>query len=283
LQSLYSAKGIAGNIIPAIATTNAICAGLQILQAFKILKQQLTLEQQRTGKERSTATKTTTTLDQLQLAQCCWYVNCIRNRTRNGLYLTAGNLESPNPNCFVCKNAIIPLALNIKEWTLQDFLQRIVKQRLGFEAPTLMLNGDFIWEEGDGAEDDYQVNLPKTLTALPCGGIQHGTVLEIDDSSQNLTIQVSVTHQDVWEGDEVPDFPFTVGNMPFQNQPEKEKVAAPVTAANDDDDDDVVVIMTKKKVTTQGDKKKRSAEDTDEERTAKKQKTNAQEVIEIDD
>merc|ERR1719162_1714626 len=46
LQSLYSAKGIAGNIIPAIATTNAICAGLQILQAFAILKKQVEQKKQ---------------------------------------------------------------------------------------------------------------------------------------------------------------------------------------------------------------------------------------------
>ena len=36
-SSLYTAKGIAGNIIPAIATTNAIVAGLQILELYKIL------------------------------------------------------------------------------------------------------------------------------------------------------------------------------------------------------------------------------------------------------
>ena len=31
VQSLYEAKGTAGNIIPAIATTNAIIAGLQVI------------------------------------------------------------------------------------------------------------------------------------------------------------------------------------------------------------------------------------------------------------
>ncbi|KAG7354221.1 UBA/THIF-type NAD/FAD binding protein [Nitzschia inconspicua] len=254
LQSLYSAKGIAGNIIPAIATTNAICAGLQILQAFKILKQQLLLEQQQ--KDRA----------ELQLGKTCLYVNCIRNRTRNGLYLTASALEDPNPNCFVCKNAVIPLALNVEEWTLQDFLERIVKKRLGFEEPTLMLQGDFIWEEGDGAEDDYQVNLPKKLTALPCGGIQHGTVLEIDDNSQNLSIQVSVTHQDVWEGDEVPDFPFSVGNMPVKKKEEEkptssESASAAAVAKPTDDDDDVVEIIDDDEVTTSGGDRKRPAED----------------------
>ena len=114
LQSYYSAKGIAGNIIPAIATTNAICAGLQILQAFAILKAQLEKRE--------------------SLKDSCYYINCIRNRTRNGLYLTASKLEDPNPNCFVCKNATIPLTLNVNEWTLERFLEIIVKKKLGFEV-----------------------------------------------------------------------------------------------------------------------------------------------------
>ena len=41
LQSKFDTKAIAGNIIPAIATTNAIIAGLIVLEAFKILAGQL--------------------------------------------------------------------------------------------------------------------------------------------------------------------------------------------------------------------------------------------------
>ena len=37
-QSFYDSKGIAGNIIPAIATTNAIVAGLQVVELLKILE-----------------------------------------------------------------------------------------------------------------------------------------------------------------------------------------------------------------------------------------------------
>jgi ubiquitin-like 1-activating enzyme E1 B len=69
LQSLYSAKGIAGNIIPAIATTNAICAGLQILECFQILQQQLLLEEQGKDKKKD-----------LRLKESCCYVNCLRNK-----------------------------------------------------------------------------------------------------------------------------------------------------------------------------------------------------------
>ena len=292
LQSLYSAKGIAGNIIPAIATTNAICAGLQILQAFSILKQQL--EQKKTTKD-------------LNVGASCYYINCIRQRTRNGLYLTASPLEKPNPNCFVCKNAIIPLTLNVEEWTLKDFLAKIIKARLGFEEPTLMLQGDFIWEEGDGAEAEFEMNLPKKLSGLPCGGIQHGTVLEIDDNSQNLSIQVAITHQETWEGDEVPDFPFVVGALPpkkaqapTQSSDDSKDAGASNTVASgvndDDDDDDVVLIIDEDEDEKGGDAKesgKRSIDEavaSNEEKPAKKAKTEISggedvevEVIEIDD
>ena len=37
LLSFHDAKGVAGNIIPAIATTNAIVAGVQVLQAVRLL------------------------------------------------------------------------------------------------------------------------------------------------------------------------------------------------------------------------------------------------------
>ena len=38
LHSLFEAKGIAGNIVHAVATTNAIVAGLIVIEAIKVLK-----------------------------------------------------------------------------------------------------------------------------------------------------------------------------------------------------------------------------------------------------
>lgn len=308
LQSLYSAKGIAGNIIPAIATTNAICAGLQVLQAFSILKQQVELKKKKEVDPSAT----------LQLAGACHYINCIRNPTRNGLFVTASPLEPPNPDCFVCRNAVIPLTLNVNEWTLQDLLTKIVKGRLGFEEPTLMLQGDLIWEEGDGAdEDEFKSNLPKLLPSLPCGGIHNGTVLEIDDNSQDLSIQVTVTHQDVWgkgdDDDEVPDFPFVVGNLPTHAKKTTNTTTDDIDVKEDDGDkkpaaktdttvatgpegsvvdDDVVLIIEEEEEEDASDevsqKEVSSKRDNEnggngEERPTKKARIEKVEVIEIDD
>lgn len=41
LQSLFEAKGIAGNIVHAIATTNAVIAGLIVLQSIKLLEKDI--------------------------------------------------------------------------------------------------------------------------------------------------------------------------------------------------------------------------------------------------
>lgn len=106
IQSLYSAKGIAGNIIPAIATTNAIVAGLQVLQCFHILKAQLNSSRNSDG---------TIDDEKSNLKKTCRYTYCLRDKTRKGYYLQPTTLPDPNPNCFVCRNAIISLTLNTQE------------------------------------------------------------------------------------------------------------------------------------------------------------------------
>jgi hypothetical protein len=171
------------------------------------------------------------------------------------LYLTASKFEAPNPNCFVCKNATIPLPLNVNEWTLKQFLSTVVKEKLGFEDPTVMLQGGFIWEEGSVADSkEFMPNLPKTFAKLPCGGIQHGTILELDDASQNLTIQVSVSHKEHWDDANEEEFPFVVGALPSPKKvpplevaeaaakPQQEQPAA-TTMTTTADNDDVVLVL----------------------------------------
>ena len=239
LQSLYSAKGIAGNIIPAIATTNAMAAGLQILQAIRLLESD-------------------------DLSQCS-YINCLRQPTRNGLLLTAAQLEPPNPQCFVCSNATVTLRLHIPNWTLQDLIDRVFKHELGFHEPMLSLEGDIFWEEGADADTEtFQVNGTKPLSALPHGGIVDGAVVQVEDFSQDLSVDVVVQHQETWgdlaEEDEPDPLKYVLGGAKPQasrSEPEAAKV-------DDDDDDEPIVVL--------GDRK-RPADDTNEERPTKRTKT----------
>ncbi|KAL3780881.1 hypothetical protein ACHAW5_001348 [Stephanodiscus triporus] len=185
IQSMYDAKGMAGNIIPAIATTNAIVAGLQVLQVFHVLRAQLDVK--KNGGEGG------------KLKECCRYIYCLRDKTRKGYLLQPTTLPDPNPECFVCRNAIVSLALNTNEWTLDMLLKRVVKKELGFAEPTVMIGEDIVYEEGEDIDpSEYAANLAKKMVDLPGGGAGHGSVLRIEDFTQDLEVEVSVSHRDCW-------------------------------------------------------------------------------------
>ena len=80
----HDAKGIAGNIIPAIATTNAIVAGIQVQYAIRLLAPTGSIEE--------------------KLRRCA-HLYCLRAPTRQGYFLQPTQPEGPNAKCFVCQTA----------------------------------------------------------------------------------------------------------------------------------------------------------------------------------
>eukprot|EP01041_Mallomonas_annulata_P016648 gene16648-34654_t len=125
-MSYYEAKGIAGNIIPAIASTNAIVAGLQI---------------------------------------------------------------------------------DTKSNTLEDFLTKVIKSRLSFSSPSIVLGGSMIYEEGEDADEELKVNLKLILEKCPAGGIYDGVEVQVEDFTQNLEVTLLIKHIDstLFPEDKYPD------------------------------------------------------------------------------
>ena len=242
LQSIYSAKGIAGNIIPAIATTNAIVAGLQILNVFKILS----LQQKQSTNEKG-----------INVKESCKYTYCLREKTRKGYYIQPTSLPPPNPNCFVCRGAKVDITLNCSNWTLQDFVEKIIKKRLGFVEPTILIGddgGDIIHEEGEGADvQSYIVNWKKSLVNLPAGGI-HGKVgdmVRVEDFFQNLEVDVCVWHREEWDEEKESDGFVIGGEAALKLKKSKDdkkngEVESKKPVVNDngnnDDDDDIICV-----------------------------------------
>jgi hypothetical protein len=72
-----------------------------------------------------------------------------------------------------------------------------MKKKTGFRTAYYVVGGDIVYEEGDDIDpSEYAANLPKKLISLPSGGIGHGAVFGVKGFSQDLDVEISVSHRD---------------------------------------------------------------------------------------
>jgi hypothetical protein len=77
----------------------------------------------------------------------------------------------------------------VNETTLDELLIKVIKGKLGFNEPSILVQANILYEEGgDDIDEDLKDNLPLKLVNCPGGGIQDGTIITIDDFSQNLQV-----------------------------------------------------------------------------------------------
>lgn len=177
LQSRFQVKEIAGNIIPAIATTNAIVAGLEVTEALKILR----------GDD---------------IMQSCRYFACNRmisfSHGRRAL-LVPRKLDLPNKNCKVCCG--VTVFIDTEKTSLRDLLDRVVKGPLGFKRPNISNDDgfDFIEERTEDDDDDFFSLklgwLDIKLCNLIGGGLKDGTAVNVIDYGSSRKCQFSIRHR----------------------------------------------------------------------------------------
>lgn len=114
-----------GNIIHAIATTNATISGLIVTEALKIL----------TGN-----------------ADAC-RASYLYEVASNRRLIVVCAPSPPRPSCAVCGKAQLHLRINTETTTLAAFVDGILKKRLCLVQPSVMC-GDFLYEEGEGLDDE---------------------------------------------------------------------------------------------------------------------------------
>ncbi|KAJ4966068.1 hypothetical protein NE237_017917 [Protea cynaroides] len=180
MHSLFEAKGISGNIVHAVATTNAIIAGLIVIEATKILQNDV---------------------------KNCRVTYCLEHPSKKMLLMPVEPFE-PNKSCFVCSEAPLSLEVNTYHTTLRNFVEKIVKAKLGMNLPLIMLGSSLLYEVGDGLEEDtvanYEANLEKVLAELP-SPVVSGTKLTIEDFQQELSCDISIKHREEFDEEKEPD------------------------------------------------------------------------------
>lgn len=160
---------MAGNIIPAIATTNAIVAGMVVFQAIRVLAGQLATVRE---------------------------PNLQRSETAP---IVSHNPSEPNPACPTSSEAYLMLACDPARVTLGEILRDVVRSPKGLAygpEPKLSVYeaGRLLNEPDYGDEDDERLdNEARTLEQLGCGvGTWISIVDEEDDEDKFQTVSISV-------------------------------------------------------------------------------------------
>ncbi|KAK6732862.1 hypothetical protein RB195_016936 [Necator americanus] len=171
-KSLFEIKSMAGNIIPAIATTNAIVAGMVVIEAMKIIFEKL---------------------DKLKVV----FIN--RAPNPRGKILVDQVPFPPNPHCFVCSDKReCFVKLNPEEMTVKALQDKVLKGALNMVAPDVMeaTTSRIVISSEEGETTHLEA---KTLSELSIG---NGCMLMCDDFQQKLELKLILSECKSMKGDE---------------------------------------------------------------------------------
>ena len=200
-KSKFDTKQMAGNIIPAIATTNAMIAGLCVMQAFKVLKGE--------------------------------------NAKSKMIFLDRGHMsatsfDEPNPNCVVCNTAMARLQVDPEKATLNDLVQVVLKTKLSYGDEISILS-----EKGLVYDPDLEDNLEKKLSDLGIAESSAITIKDENDGDNDeprLDLRLFIEMKKVDADTDGPAVRLMLKDGETFNIPRKPKTAlpsAPVTNGHD--------------------------------------------------
>ncbi|KNA08593.1 hypothetical protein SOVF_161210 [Spinacia oleracea] len=186
LHSLFEAKGIAGNIVHAVATTNAVVAGLIVIEAIKLLNKDL---------------------ENVRMTFC-------NEHPKRKMLLMPVEPFEPNKTCFVCSKTPLTLEVNAPHTKFRDFIEKVVRAKLGMNLPTVMKGHFLLYEDGNDLDEDerqkYEANLEKVLSKLPSPVIG-GTSIVVEDLNQTLSCEINIKQREEFDEEKEPDGMVLIG------------------------------------------------------------------------
>uniref|UniRef100_A0A0A9XDS9 SUMO-activating enzyme subunit n=1 Tax=Lygus hesperus TaxID=30085 RepID=A0A0A9XDS9_LYGHE len=220
MKSKFEIKAMAGNIIPAIATSNAVVAGLIVLFALKVLD------------------------SKMEECKTVYLRNCVGSR--RAFIAPETGFPPRNPKCFVCSSQQISLVTDMKKLTLKDLEKLVLRGKLSMIEPEVMMDEKVLISSEEG-ETDHLAD--KTLSEV---GVLSGGQLKVEDFVQNYEIKMIVVDKQLKEDE--GRFIIT-GDLDTMKSSTKEIEAekptpetngassGPSTSQPESDDDDVIMCI----------------------------------------
>ncbi|KAI8388277.1 uncharacterized protein BYT42DRAFT_491430 [Radiomyces spectabilis] len=147
-KSRFEVKSMAGNIIPAIATTNAIISGVVVMKAFAVLRGEI-----------ATMKRT--------------YLTTVSRRPQ---LLILEEPSKPNPSCGVCRAASATVQVDLALAKLSDLMEKVImasaeKGGAGLTEDVAIMDGNRMIYDID-LEDNLEMKLAEL-------GVKDGTILRV--------------------------------------------------------------------------------------------------------
>ncbi|SMR58484.1 unnamed protein product [Zymoseptoria tritici ST99CH_1E4] len=233
-QSEWDIKQMAGNIIPAIATSNALTASLCVLQAFKILRMQVP----KPANHQSSSGAAEPLLGGTKMT-------FLTARSTERLVSSQG-LVAPRPDCPVCSPVYAKVHISDpSSVTLQNLVDAL---KSGLEYDEFSITADV----GMIYDPDLEDNLGKPLKDLGIDGENIGFITVTDDADEpKVDLVLSVKKVEGVDGVQLLPENITLPNKPAKPEPAKE----------DDDDDEVLHVVGDPTPSVAAGKRKRGADD----------------------
>lgn len=167
-KSRFDIKSMAGNIVPAIATSNAIVAALVVLYAIKVLEDHI---------------------------QACQTVYLRKKPNHKGqIVVPEKYLTEPNPKCYVCSaKPQRTIGLDVTKMKISEFEESVLKATLNMSQMVDVMiesTGSVIISSEEG---ETEANNEKTLEEL---GVKNGVVLTADDYLQQYNLKIIIVHRE---------------------------------------------------------------------------------------